>query len=185
MVNIDNYIDKKQWREDINSRKREIFNLIQKGKKSPSILERLGCVLLYNQFNEDLIKEILLLSYAYLTLKLKPKKIDMNLSFDNDTFGILINKFQQFAIKEYNYDLLLGYLKESNKQRNILTHQIIKIKNNKRTKEVLNKYIDYSQECCMLLVEYLNVLLNDIEWIYGEYSKETLNNFDECESPNN
>lgn len=179
MLNIDNYIKEKKWRKDNNSRRNDIFDLIKMGENSTNFLEKLGCVLLYNQINEDLIKENLILSYTYITLQLKPKRINTDLYFDNDTFGMLINKFQQFAIKEYNYDVLIKYLKEANKKRNLLTHQIIKIKNNKKTKEVLDEYINYSKECLMLLVEYLNALLNDIEWIYEEYSKEFLTPIEE------
>lgn len=176
MINIDQYIKDKKWREIDNLRRNEIYDLIKTGHNSNSLLEKLGCVLLYNQFNEDLIKENLILSYTYVTLQLRPKKININLSFDNDTFGVLINKFKQLAIQEYNYKTLIQCLKEMNKKRNLLVHQILKIKNTKKIKEILNEYIFFSEECRKLLIEYLNALLNDIEWVYGEYSKEYLTN---------
>ncbi len=155
MDEVINFMINKDWEKDYK-RERKIFllNIATECEKSDKTADVIGGILIYNQLIEQLLKETIICSIGYIKAEIWPASVQMNLSFDKATFGTLIEYFKQFAIKEYNRDVILKYLKDIKKMRNDVVHNLFDVPDIKNIKNGLKDYYGKSYELFMLLNEY-------------------------------
>ena len=97
------------------------------------------------------MKETIICSISYIKAEIWPSSVQMNLDFDKATFGNLIEYFKQFAIKEYNRDIILKYLRDIKKTRNDTVHRLFEIQDIKNLKNELKNYYGKAYELVILL----------------------------------
>jgi hypothetical protein len=78
----------------------------------------------------------------------------MEINLDKSTFGKLIEYFNQYAVKEYNRDIIEKYLKMLNEDRNKVVHKLFDIKNIDKLEKDLDNYSELAYEVIILLNEY-------------------------------
>ena len=141
----------KDWEKDYKKeRKTYLLNIAKECEKSKKIADIIGGILIYNQ----LLKETIICSISYIKAEIWPSIVQMNLDFDKATFGNLIEYFKQFAIKEYNRDIILKYLRDIKKTRNDTVHRLFEIQDIKNLKNELKNYYGKAYELVILLNEY-------------------------------
>ena len=157
MDEVIKFMINRDWEKDYKQeRKIYLLNIAKECENSEKIADTIGGILIYNQLVEQFLKETIICSISYIKAEIWPSSVQMNLDFDKATFGVLIEYFKQFAVKEYNRDVILKYLKDIKKTRNDTVHRLFEIKDIKNLKNELNDYYGKSFELVMLLNEYYN-----------------------------
>lgn len=155
MDEVINFMINKDWEKDYK-RERKLFllNIATECENSNKTAYVIGGMLIYNQLIEQLLKETIICSIGYIKAEIWPASVQMNLNFDKATFGTLIEYFKQFAVKEYNRDVIIKYLNDIKKTRNDVVHNLFDVPDIKSIKNELKDYYGKSYELVMLLNEY-------------------------------
>ncbi len=167
-----NFMINKEWKKDYKrERKNFLLTIAKKCENSDEISDIIGGMLIYNQLIEQLLKEIIICSIQYIKAEIWPTSVRMNLNFDKATFGTLIEYFKQFAVEEYNYDVITKHLNSIKKTRNNVVHHLFDIPDIENIKYELKEYYDKSYKLVLLLNKYydqisynLHDLENRVEW---------------------
>lgn len=163
MDEVVNYMINKEWEKDYRAeRKTYLLNVAVECETSNKTSDLIGGMLIYNQLVEQFLKETIIVSIGYIKAEIWPAKVKMNLDFDKATFGVLIEYFKQFAIEEYNRDIIIKYLNDTKKTRNNMVHRLFEIEKIKDLKSELKDYYGKSYELVMLLNEYYNQITNKL-----------------------
>ena len=157
MDEVLNFMIKREWEDDSKEeRKLYLHRLAQDGMRQKEITDKIGSMLIYNQIIEQLLKEVLVASVAYIKAEIWPSSVLFDLDLDKATFGKQIEFFRRFAIKEYNREIILDYLNRMKKQRNEVVHKLFSIDDLDLLGEQLIAFGDLATETMMLLLEYYN-----------------------------
>lgn len=155
MKSILEYMINKEWEKDYKQkRKLYLIDLAKNSFAEKDISKKIGGILIYNQVLEQLLKEIIVCSICYIKAEIYPSSISMEINLDKLTFGRLIDYFKQYAIKEYNKNIIENYLKKLNKDRNKVVHKLFDLEDINVLENELNKYNDLAYEVIHLLNEY-------------------------------
>jgi hypothetical protein len=145
----------KEWEKDYKvDRKLYLIDLAKKSFEEKDISKKIGGMLIYNQVVEQLLKEVIICSIGYIKAEIYPSSIKMEINLDKSTFGKLIEYFNQYAVKEYNRDIIEKYLKMLNEDRNKVVHKLFDIKNIDKLEKDLDNYSELAYEVIILLNEY-------------------------------
>ena len=132
------YMINKMWlNESKLERKYYLFEIAKESKNSEELSTRIGGVLIFNQITEQLLKEVIMCSIAYVKAEIWPTDIELKIKIQRATFGKLIDYFKQFTIKKYNREVLIESLMRLNKNRNEIVHKLFDIENS----EILKNYL--------------------------------------------
>ena len=154
MNEIKKHIKNKEWLVDPKAKQFfHYYQIAKKCSKSNTIEKLVTGTLLYNQLVEKILKETIIISIIVVKAKIWPEKIEFNLDFDKATFGKLIEYYKKYAIKKYNRDIIIKYLKDILPIRNEIIHSIFSIEDMKKD---LKNYFDKADELISLLNEYYN-----------------------------
>lgn len=157
------YMINKEWTKKSKIEgKWYLFKLAQKSIKSENLENKIGGVLILNQVIEQLLREVILSSLAYVKAEIWPASIELNIQTSKATFGKLIEYFKKFAIKKHNREILIKDLEELNVNRNKLVHNLFDIKDEKNLEIELSRYDEISEEIIGLLVEYYNAISDEL-----------------------
>ncbi|MDF2866214.1 MAG: hypothetical protein K0R72_1032 [Clostridia bacterium] len=149
------YMINKEWEKDYKAkRKIYLINLAEKSKREKDISNKIGSMLIYNQVIEQILKEVIICSVGYIKAEIWPSSIQLDINLDRATFGVLIEYFKQYAVKEYNRDIILEYLQKLNIERNKVVHKLFDIEDIRKLSKQLNEYGDLAYELIILLNEY-------------------------------
>ncbi len=119
------YMVERDWEKDkLHRQKIEALSVIKDISHDSDILKKIGAVLLIQQIYEQLLKEILTASFAYIKAELWPTEVDFKLNWDNKTLGALINLFNDNSIKLKYKSMLHKLLLDHNNIRNKIVHNL-------------------------------------------------------------
>lgn len=166
------YMLNKEWENDREKlKKRYLLNLVRSEFKQDSLPNKIGSILIYNQIIEQFLKEIIETSVNYIKAEIWPSEVELKVDFENKTFGQLIYMFEQYATKENQRDVIISKLKDFNKKRNKVVHNLLTIENIEQLPLNMNSYIKLAEKIIVLLLEYnvnvcyqLEDLSNRVDW---------------------
>ncbi len=138
--------------------KNYLVKMIKEDREGPKVSERIGCMLLYNQVIEELLKAIIKTNHAYIKVKLYPAYVDLYVDEDKLTFGSLIDYFQKNVIKFKGRRELIDKLLNLKKYRNEIIHQLFLIDDLKELTINLYEYQTLADEIYSSLIEYYDKL---------------------------
>lgn len=160
MNEVSEHIKNKEWLIDSKIDKFfYYYRIAEKCSKSSKIEDLVSGVLLYNQLVEKILKETIIISVIVMKAKLWPERVSFYLDFEKATFGKLIQYYKNFAIKKYNRDIIVKYLKDILPIRNKVIHSLFDIDD--INKELLD-YFGKSDELIMMLNGYYNSIAENI-----------------------
>ena len=169
------YMINKEWEKESKiERKYYLLEIAQNSKNSEELSNKIGGMLIFNQITEQLLKEAIICSIAYIKAEIWPTSVQFDLQISKATFGKLIEYFKQFAIKKYNREILMKYLEKLNHGRNEVVHNLFDIEDTEVLKEKLNKYDELSEEVIVLLIEYYNAICDDLYDLDNRVNFESL-----------
>lgn len=161
------YMANKEWQKESKIEgKNNLFRMAKESKKSEKLSNKIGGMLIYNQIIEQLLKEIIVCSIAYIKAEIWPTSVKLDVCVSKLTFGKLIEYFKKFVIKKYNREILIKYLEQLNNCRNEIVHKLFDFNEINQINLKLDEYGDLSDEVINLLLEYYNVIseeLNDLD----------------------
>ena len=102
--------------------------------------------------------DVIELSVFYIKAEIWPASVLLKVDFNKVTFGKMIELFKQYATIEYNRDALLCDLKEYNKKRNEVVHNLFYIEDLEELSKELDEYAELAKEIILLLLEYDNAV---------------------------
>ena len=115
----------KEWEKDEKEeRKLYLLKIARDSSKCDDSTQKIGGMLIYNQIIEQLLKEIIIGSIAYVKAEIWPAEVKMNFNFNKMPLGNLINSFEQYATKEHNREIIIKYLREYSEKRNVVVHNL-------------------------------------------------------------
>lgn len=93
----------KDWEKDEKaSRKVYLHKIARESSKSDVPAQKIGGMLIYNQIIEQLLREIVIGSIAYVKAEIWPAEVQLDFKFNKMPLGNLISSFEQYATKETN-----------------------------------------------------------------------------------
>lgn len=151
------YMKNKEWtKENKIESKKYLVRMAQSNMKSKKLENKIGGVLILNQIIEQLLKEVIISSIAYIKAEIWPSEVELSIQISKATLGKLIDFFKKFAIKKCNREVLINLLEKLLIYRNKLVHNLFDLKDEKNICEELIEYDNLSESIIELLIEYYN-----------------------------
>lgn len=149
------YMINREWEKESKlTRKKYLLELAKESKDSSSISSKIGGMLIFNQITEQLLKEVIVSSIAYVKAEIWPTDVEFSISISKATFGKLIEFFKQFAIKQNNSEELVKFLEKLNVSRNEIVHKLFDIDEVALLGKKLDKYGELAESVIVLLMKY-------------------------------
>lgn len=153
------YMTNKEWtKESKIERKKSLVRMAKSNMKSKKLENKIGGVLILNQIIEQLLREVIISSIAYIKAEIWPSEVELTIQTSKATLGKLIELFKKFVIKEYNREVLIKLLERLLIYRNKLVHNLFDIKDVKSICKELMEYDKLSESVIELLIEYYNAI---------------------------
>lgn len=153
------YMKNKEWtKESKIESKMNLVRMAQSNMKSNKLENKIGGVLILNQIIEQLLREVIISSIAYIKAEIWPSEVELTIQTSKATLGKLIDFFKKFAIKKYNREVLIDLLEKLLIYRNKLVHNLFDLKDEKSICKELIEYDNLSESVIELLIEYYNAI---------------------------
>ena len=149
------YMINRGWLVDQKTeRKRYLHKLARQSKFDKDIASKIGGMLIYNQFIEQHLTDIVDMSIHFIKAETWPVAVSLDVELDKSTFGKIIEYFKQFATFEPNRELILTYLKKFNIKRNQVVHDLFDVQDLQNLAQELDDYAELADEIIDLLTAY-------------------------------
>lgn len=145
----------KDWEKDEKaSRKIYLHKIARESSKNDDPAQKIGGMLIYNQIIEQLLREIVIGSIAYVKAEIWPAEVQLDFKFNKMPLGNLISSFEQYATKETNRQVIIEELRYYSEKRNAVVHKLFEISDIENLLEEIVEYDAVAEEIIGLLLQY-------------------------------